>query len=185
VFGVAGAVPGAWMYDTAIPGAAARISSFGAVFGALAGAAIFFRFGKPGKLGLAYLDVLAYAFPFGWAWLRLGSVLVHDHPGRLTASWLGVQFPGGARYDLGLLEMLLSVAAAGLFVALGRKPRAPGFFLYWMVVCAPIRVALDSLRENPAKVGGFTVDQWGGLAITLAGVWVVSRVFMTRRVIHG
>ena len=151
-------------------------SSFGGAFGALAGAAIYLYTRRiPARERWRYLDLLAYAFPFGWAFLRLGCSLVHDHPGRLTASSLAVEYPGGARYDLGLLEMLLSAVVASIFLVLGRRKRPPGFFIRWLIVCGPIRVSLDLLRENPPRFFGLTADQIGGLVLTAAGAWLWIR----------
>lgn len=179
--GIAGAVAWAALWNVAAPGVShARYSSLGGVFGSLIGVTLYFRFAKvAGEWRTRYLDVLAYAFPFGWTFLRLGCTLVHDHPGRHTSSWLAVQFPDGPRYDLGLLEMLLSLAAACTFAVLGRKPRPPGYFLQWIVVCGPIRIALDLLRENPPRILGLTADQIGGLALTAASVWIVLRLRKT------
>jgi len=50
-----------------------------------------------------YFDVLAFAFPFVWTIVRAGCALAHDHIGRASASILAVNFPGGPRFDLGLL----------------------------------------------------------------------------------
>jgi len=175
--GVAGALLWAAAANLAAPGRAhARFSSFGGVFGSLIGVALYFRFAKiKPAWRWRYLDLLAYAFPFGWTFLRLGCTLVHDHPGRHTANFLAVQYPDGPRYDLGLLEMLATFAVAWAFAVLGRKPRPPGFFLRWMVLCGPIRIALDQLRENPARLLGLTGDQVGGVALTAAGIWMVAR----------
>jgi phosphatidylglycerol:prolipoprotein diacylglycerol transferase len=172
--GVIGALLWAGAYNLAVPGRSARYASFGGVFGSLAGAALYFYFAMvPAERRWSYLDLLAYAFPFGWTFLRLGCTLAHDHPGRHSGSWLAVQFPDGPRYDLGLLEMLASLAVACTFAVLGRQPRPPGFFLRWIVLCGPIRVALDFLRENPAGFRGLTADRIGGAALTAAGVWIV------------
>jgi prolipoprotein diacylglyceryltransferase len=48
---------------------------------------------------LRLLDTAAFAVPFAAALGRLGCALAHEHPGRLSKSWLAVRYPGGARYD--------------------------------------------------------------------------------------
>jgi phosphatidylglycerol:prolipoprotein diacylglycerol transferase len=175
--GVVGAALWAAVWNLAAPNRFhGRYASFGGVFASLVGAALYFGLAKvPAEWRWRYLDVLAFAFPFGWTFLRLGCTLVHDHPGRRTQSWLAVEFPDGPRYDLGLLEMLVSLAVACIFAVLGRKPRPPGFFLRWMVWCGPIRMALDQLRENPARVFGLTPDEVGGMALTAVGIWIFIR----------
>jgi len=59
-------------------------------------------------------DQMSYGMPVGWFFGRLGCFVVHDHPGKLTNFFLGVQnyrYAGlsiGTRHDLGLYEMRYS-----------------------------------------------------------------------------
>jgi phosphatidylglycerol:prolipoprotein diacylglycerol transferase len=76
-----------------------------------------------------YLDVTAFAVPFAAIAARTGCTLAHDHPGAASTSWLAIRFPDGPRYDLGFLELLFSIACAGLFSILDRRKRRPLFFL--------------------------------------------------------
>jgi phosphatidylglycerol---prolipoprotein diacylglyceryl transferase len=174
--GVAGAVLYGLLLTRIAPGSRMGYAGFGGAFGALAGAWAYFRLqGMKPEWRWRYLDLLGYAFPFGWAFLRLGCTLVHEHPGRLSSSWLAVAYPGGARYDLGFLEMLLSVVVAGAFLVLAREPRPPGFFFGWIVLCGPARMAMNLLRENQPRVLGVTADLAAGLFLTGLGVWLVLR----------
>ncbi len=60
--------------------------------------------------------MVAWAFPFGWVFGRIGCALVQDHPGVWSSSWLAVQYPGGSRYDLAVLEVFLLPVLALLIV---------------------------------------------------------------------
>ena len=73
-----------------------------------------------------YFDVFAFAFPFAGAIARLGCFLAHDHIGAKTDSWLGVQFPGGTRFDLGLLHFIATVLVASSIVLLSHRIKTPG-----------------------------------------------------------
>jgi hypothetical protein len=73
-----------------------------------------------------------------------------EHPGRITDSWFGVRYADGFRYDLAALEMIFCATVAILFGVLGRIPRRPGYYIRWIVVCGPLRFAIDSLREKPS-----------------------------------
>jgi len=48
-------------------------------------------------------DLVASAFPLSWVFGRSGCSLAHDHPGMLSNAWFAVQYPGGGRFDLGLI----------------------------------------------------------------------------------
>jgi phosphatidylglycerol---prolipoprotein diacylglyceryl transferase len=134
------------------------LSSFGGMFGALAGAtACRWLSREIRRRWWEYLDLLAWTFPFGWALIRLGCFLLHEHPGRLaTQGWLTVAYPGGSRYDLALLELLATLAAALAFAVLGRKPRRPGFYLSWLVLCGPLRIALSLFGDDPGTFRPWT-----------------------------
>ena len=161
-------------------------SSFGGFTGAFAGLLYWrYKFKAP---TLVYADVVASAFPIGWVFGRSGCSLAHDHPGMLSDAWFAVQYPGGARFDLGLYEMLLTVPLAVTFLFLMRKPRPPGFFLGIMCIAyAPSRFALDFLRVHEGDSGKFgahnadprysslTPAQWGCLLLLGAGIYFLYR----------
>jgi phosphatidylglycerol:prolipoprotein diacylglycerol transferase len=138
---------------------------------------------------LVYADLVAGAFPLSWVFGRSGCSLAHDHPGMLSNAWFAVRYPEGARFDLGLLEMLLSIPLAVTFLFLMRKPRPPGFFLGIMCMAyAPSRFALDFLRirendfgmhEADPRYGGLTPAQWGCLLLLAAGVYLAYHAART------
>ncbi len=151
-------------------------SSFGGAFGAALASALYLRT-LPRSDRLPTLDAAIYAFPFGWTLVRLGCFLQREHPGVRTDSILGIRYPDGFRYDLAELEMILSAALAATFFAFGRKPKWPGFFLQWIVLAGPLRLALESLRERPMPDSKWTAGQIGGVALTAIGVMI----FLTLR----
>jgi len=153
------------------------LSSFGGFLGAIFGAALFIRRARLGQRAWRYLDAIAYAFPFGWLFGRLGCFLAYDHPGRVTSFFLGQEYVDGlVRHNLGLEEALLTIPMAGLFYALGKKPRAPGFFAGLLaLVYAPIRFALDFLRLVDVRYFGLTPGQYGAIGLMFLGLFLLMR----------
>lgn len=158
------------------------ISSFGGLFGALAGG---FGYLTVRRAAWAqrwrYLDAASYAFPAGFAFGRLGCTVTHDHPGRRAVEpWLAtVAYPDGPRYDLGLLEMLFLAAGFALFVWLDRRrpERPPGFFFGTLLTSYGVfRVALDQLHVDPPRYAGISVDQWSGGGLAALGFAVLLLV---------
>jgi len=157
------------------------LSSFGGFAGAFIGLLIWRR--RHGVPSLHYADVVASCFPVGWWFGRLGCTFAHDHPGIESQSWLAVRYPDGARFDLGFIEMLLTVPLALTFLWLQRKPRPWGFYLGVMCMAyTPVRFGLDFLRMRQGAVAdarylGLTPAQWGCFLLFTAGavVWVRSR----------
>jgi phosphatidylglycerol:prolipoprotein diacylglycerol transferase len=152
---------------------------------------------------LPVAEILVATFPVTWVFARLGCALVHDHPGRLAsaASWLTVAWPTGpddgivhalgplryvygstSRYDLGLIECVLTIPLALAFTMIWKRRVPLGF--YTAVVCltyAPVRFALDFLRvtdvpEADRRYGSLTFAQWFCIAMFGAGIAVVARM---------
>lgn len=165
--------------DFSFPG----LSSFGGFFGGTM-AAIYYR--QKRRMSLMVLgDIFCFAFPFAWFFGRSGCFVVHDHPGIPTDFFLAVENynnQGVPRHDLGLYEVIWSAAMIALVLVLQRKPRKPGFFMALVpLLYAPIRFALDFLREDPSGGGdvrylGLTPGHYWAVLMLLAGVGVALRV---------
>jgi phosphatidylglycerol:prolipoprotein diacylglycerol transferase len=59
---------------------------------------------------LAYVDALLYGLVAGWLFGRLGCFSVHDHVGWAMGGPFSVYIRGGLHLDLGLLELLYTMA---------------------------------------------------------------------------
>ena len=150
------------------------ISSFGGFVGAIVGAVAFTATGALRGRTWDYLDAVAYAFPFGWIFGRLGCFLAFDHPGAPTSFFLGQEYDGRVIHNLGLEEALYTIALAAVFARLGRRPRASGFFVGLLpVLYAPFRFVLDFLRAHDARYFGLTPAQYGAVAVLLAGLLIL------------
>ncbi|MFZ5479148.1 MAG: prolipoprotein diacylglyceryl transferase [Myxococcota bacterium] len=146
----------------------------------------FFRRAK--KPFWPYGDALAIGFSLGWFFGRVGCFSAHDHAGSPTNFWLGVygmcpgNDPATACHDLGLYEALFSGALWVAFELLDRKgPRFHGFYVGWLpTLYGPFRFVLDFFR-HPAgpdvRYFGLTPAQYGCVALTALGVWIL----VTRR----
>jgi phosphatidylglycerol:prolipoprotein diacylglycerol transferase len=148
------------------------LSSFGGFLGAIVGALLFFR-REPSLPRWRYLDCVAYGFPFGWIFGRLGCTLAFDHPGSETTFFLAERYTDDrVRHNLGLDEALYTILIAALFYYLGRKGRRPpGFFVAVLaIVYAPVRFLFDFLRKNDVRYLALTPGQWGALALIVVGV---------------
>jgi phosphatidylglycerol:prolipoprotein diacylglycerol transferase len=150
-----------------------------AIFGGFLGAAAVFSwtiFRK--KLSFfAYADALIWGLPWGCGVGRIGCFLIHDHPGTLTHSLLGVRYPDGqTRHDLGLYLSLLGFATGLLFLWLNRKPRGQGFWLgVYMLIEGLSRFCLDFLRVQDVRYLGLTPTQYLSIPLLVLGVWCISR----------
>lgn len=153
------------------------LSSFGGFLGAITGAVLLVRRERLGAHAWRYLDAIAYGFPFGWVFGRLGCFLAFDHPGLPTRFALGqADASGVVRHNLGLEEALYTVALAAVFGVLGRRRHTPGFFVGLLAVLyAPVRFALDGLRVADVRYGGLTPGQFGALALLVVGAAVLLR----------
>ncbi len=152
-------------------------------FGGFAGAAIgFFYLTK--KFAIERwkaADSIAYGLPFGWFFGRMGCAAVHDHPGRLSDHFLAVAFPGGSRFDLGLLEMMLTPLLILSVVLVERRSRTPGTVVATLALIYPwIRFPLDFLRATPDAGGdiryfGLTPGQYAAIILFCVGLFLFWR----------
>ncbi len=157
--------------------------SLGVAAGVFLACAAAFR-NRKGGLSWDYLDPLAAGFLLGLGILRFGCFLGHHHAGRLSASLLAVDYPGGPRHDLGLYESLLAFA---LFAALAFFERraflAPGFAAVGAgCAYAAGRFGIEMLRgddlellgrHSDPRYGGLTLVQYSALVALTAGlVWI-------------
>lgn len=185
------------------------MSSFGGIIGGLCGTLFYFaRAGRDLSFWqrIAYLDTIAYGFPFAWIFGRLACTIVFDHPGTITRFPLAssletdearmfatrVYEHAGALdrlpphddlvvyglHNLGFYEFLYTVAViVPTFLVLATKPRAPGFFLVaFFVVYAPIRFLLDFARMGDARYFGFTPGQYAAVFVFVASLWLASKM---------
>ncbi len=163
------------------------LSSFGGMLGGLLGIYLVMRAKhmRPVEM-LRFFDILIFALPFTLAIGRLGCALQHDHLGVASGHWLAVQFPDGARFDLGLLEFLYVSGVAAAFAVLGRKPRPDGFYIgLFFALYGPVRFAMDSLRILEARYAGWTPGQYLSIAATLVGLGILGFVFTRRAPVTG
>lgn len=153
----------------------AGISSFGGFAGAIAVAAVWLPRHRYSVVdSLRTLDLLGYAAPFSCAIARLGCALAHDHRGFRTSSWIGVRFPGGSQYDLGLIECVFLVALSTMVYGLGRVRRPAGFFFgLFGVTYGLFRIWLDTLHADSTQFTGGAVTMLIGLLSWAAMAYVV------------
>jgi phosphatidylglycerol:prolipoprotein diacylglycerol transferase len=146
---------------------------------------------------LAYVDVAAFVFPISLMIGRIACSLAHDHPGTVTDFPLAVSLESAqAReyithvyadagrlaelppaealaslgfHDLGWYEFLyLAAVIVPAVLLLGRRARAPGFFLgVFVLLYMPVRFFLDFLRVADVRYAGLTPAQWAALAALL------------------
>lgn len=151
------------------------IRSLGGLIGGLIGAAGYCRLHRISFFeSVRMMDVIAFSLPIAWMIGRLGCFLAHDHKGYLTANWIGVRFPEGTRYDLGLIEFLFLIGLTCLFLWLDRKPRPVGyFFALFAALYSAFRIWLDTLHYQPYRFYGGAF----GCVIGLAA-WQTMRRFI-------
>lgn len=174
------------------------LSSMGGFAGAVLGLYLWCRRHK--QEVMAYADSLAFGLALGWMFGRLGCFVAHDHPGRLTDFFLGVDYPcprppcapladwiyWGARFrrhDLGLYEALIAAAVAVFYLVMERFRPRKGFFVASIALLyGPVRFVLDYLRAtdidgaDPRWWPGWTPAQYAAILVTLVGVALTVRV---------
>jgi phosphatidylglycerol:prolipoprotein diacylglycerol transferase len=159
---------------------------------------------------LPFADLVLSVFPVAWIFGRAGCSIAHDHPGAPAAdgALLSVAFPSAnpatidgpgrhaifgpvtvidghfPRYDLGTLELFVTLVIAAICVLLWRRRRVTGTYAVTVsLVYSPVRFALDFLRIESIDVrfGRLTPAQWLCIALFLFGLVLLRHVVVLRR----
>lgn len=154
---------------------------------------------------MAYADSLAYGLALGWMIGRMGCFVAHDHPGQLTQSFLGVDYPcpaahcpnagdawyyiGSAyrRFDMGFLEVLVAAGLTVFYLVADRFRPRMGFYVAAIgTYYGPARFFLDYMRVDKAqsrgadpRFFGLTPAQYSALAVLAVGIYLC--VLVARR----
>lgn len=162
------------------------LSSTGGLIGGVLTAVWFFRSKKVAFH--RYADSLALGTAMGWGIARIGCFAVHDHPGRVTDFFLGVQFPANVlgpgtvasvRHDLGLYDALALFGIGALLYALRDRPRFQGRLLPLLSLLYGVaRFCFDFLRASDlsyvdARYLGLTPAQYVCFAFLAYGLYGV------------
>lgn len=169
------------------------LSSLGGMVGGALAAWLFVRLRKLSKNEiLAYVDVTSLGLWLGWGIGRLGCFFIHDHPGTLSSFVLAVNYPGGSRLDMGLLESITGFLIFGVFAVLFprliKKYWGLAAALSWLSY-AVIRFGLDFLRAtdmvgSDARYLGLTPAQWGmAVIICTLTTWLIYGTFSRQKVL--
>jgi phosphatidylglycerol:prolipoprotein diacylglycerol transferase len=152
---------------------------------------------------LPYADLVLSVFPVAWVFGRMGCAVAHDHPGvradlgaplavaygpfdpsDVTRLALGIELRNGTapRYDLGTLELFVTVAIALVVMATWRKKLPVGSYVALVALAyPPARFAMEFLRapDRDPRYWLLTPAQWASLALFAFGLFWVVRLRRT------
>jgi len=162
------------------------LSISGGFIGALVGGFLFLR---KKKLDFwKYADAIVFGLPLGLFIGRIGCFLIHDHPGKVTEFFLGVQYPNGlAHHDHGLYLSLNGLVLALVFLIMAwRKAREGAYLTVFLVWYGVVRFALDFLRATDGAIVdnryfGLTPAQYVSIVMVFAGFLLFMRFRQARR----
>jgi phosphatidylglycerol---prolipoprotein diacylglyceryl transferase len=156
------------------------LSSFGGFTGAAIGFLVYSHRHRIDRWLAA--DAIAYGLPVGWLFGRMGCSVVHDHPGVMSDSFLAVNFPDGARFDLGLLELMLTPLLILAVIIVGRRTKRSGAIVATIALVYPVlRFPLDFLRAPYVDGGdiryfGLTPGHYAAIGLFFVGLYLLWRV---------
>ena len=156
------------------------MSIYGGFLGAILASVIYL---KKHKLDFwQYADAVVFGLPLGLFIGRLGCFLIHDHPGAKTDFFLGVNYPGGVRHDLGLYDALLGLIIFLVFLFLHRREWFSGFYVAtFFASYGAARFLLDFLRADDLvgadpRYFGLTLAQYLSIGLLAAGIYLFFKL---------
>jgi phosphatidylglycerol:prolipoprotein diacylglycerol transferase len=159
------------------------ISGSGSVLGCLVCVALVAWIARPGKASFWNTqDLYLFALPFVLTIARVGCFLAHDHIGKRTGAWIGVRFPGGTRFDLGLLYAISAASTAA--VALWANRKTPPAGVVSLIVIALLSLSrLATLPLGPAKAADYVIAI--GAPLFAGALWLMSRMAGAETTVAG
>ena len=147
---------------------------------------------------LPFADLVLSVFPVAWVFGRMGCAVAHDHPGvraepdALAVAYgpfdasgvarlpLGIELRNGSapRYDLGTLELFVTILIALVLVASWRKKLPVGWYVTFIALAYPlVRFAMEFLRieDRDPRYFYLTPAQWASLALFGFGIVSMKR----------
>ncbi len=164
------------------------LSSFGGFVGGTLAGLVLLRSRKADLVRVT--DATLAALPLGWVIGRIGCFLIHDHPGTLANGPFAVAFPGGARYDLGMIDGLVGLVVFAVAYPFHRfiGRRVPGSTTAIVLqLYGALRFLTDFLRawdvpNADPRIYGLTPAQYASvLFIVLGDVLLVRAILRFKR----
>jgi phosphatidylglycerol:prolipoprotein diacylglycerol transferase len=154
------------------------LSSYGGFFGGVLVFALYYRI-VTRRSWWKEADLLIQGMVVAWIFGRFGCAVSGDHPGPRTGVWWAYPYPEGPRHNMGLYEMIFTIAVllpANLLLH-RKKPPVGGFVAMNCLLYGAGRFALDFLRstdlkESDPRYGGLTLGHYCSLVIFLFGMLV-------------
>lgn len=139
------------------------ISSFGGILGGAAAAWLYFRIRAPdmdGEMRRAYLDVVAFTFPFSLTIGRIACSIAHDHPGTLTTSPLAISLdsPAARGYITSIYQnagRAAELPPADVMVRMGFHDLGWYEFLYLAAIVVPAVLLVNRRHRGNPPTGKF------------------------------
>ncbi len=143
---------------------------------------------------LEFGDAVVSAFPLGWAFRELALGLTHERLGMraapdglaatLAPGLLAADGSQAFRYDLGLIESLITLLLGAAFIVwLTCKPKTGNRVVFWILSYSIARFAIEFLQRTRGPTPQYlmlTPAQWGCAALIVFAVGLAHFIERSR-----
>jgi phosphatidylglycerol---prolipoprotein diacylglyceryl transferase len=123
---------------------------------------------------MARTDIIIQGFIVTWIFGRMGCSVVHDHPGILSDFFLAVNYPGGARHDLGFYELLYTLIVllpTSIWIHHRKLPHGSQLIAF-CILYAVYRWPSDYLRTIDIRYASWTPGQYASVVLLLLAYFI-------------
>ncbi len=159
------------------------LSSFGGLFGGLFGFLLVIKLKKIEKARILKIaDLISYGALFGWLVGRVGCLMIHDHLGIRFNSIFSIVTPDGPRLEMALIEIILLMPLAIVFLVYREKFSTSGiYFATLLTYYASLRFILDFFRAydiipSDPRFFGLTPAQYFSLISMVVGIYIFYKI---------